>query len=122
MRKYLLLFLVTGMALGVAWSLAFVRPRADHGQTKPGYGFAAVPGERGGWDLTGPFQVVPGWPKVMSQLPGPEKWEWGAVEGIFAESANRVFIAQRGELPALTRPAGANPDFLVGKPVYAAWK
>jgi hypothetical protein len=42
----------------------------------------------------------------MSQLPGHEKWGWGAVEGIFAESPNHIFIAQRGELPALTRPVG----------------
>ena len=90
----------------VACALLWIRPSVVHGQTKPGYGFAAVPGEKGGWDLTGPYQVVPGWPKPMSQLPGHEKWGWGAVEGIFAESTNRIFIAQCGELPALTRPLG----------------
>ncbi len=93
MHKNLPLFLTTGMALvaawGFAWVWAWVLPRPVQGQTKGGYGFAAVPGEKGGWDLTGPYQVVPGWPKPMSKF----------------------------------RPrAGANPDFLVGKPVYAAWK
>jgi len=29
-------------------------------QTQSGSGFAAVPGERGGWDLTGPYEVVHG--------------------------------------------------------------
>ena len=106
MRKTSLLFLTTATALVAACTLLWIRPGAVHGQTKPGYGFAAVPGEKGGWDLTGPYQVVPGWPKPMSQLPGHEKWGWGAVEGIFAESPNRIFIAQRGELPVLTRPAG----------------
>jgi len=43
-------------------------------------------------DLTGPYDVVADWPKPMSQLPGHEKWTWGAVEGIFAESPNRIFI------------------------------
>ena len=74
------------------------------GQAKPGAGFAAVPGAKGGEDVTGPYDVVMDWPKPMSQLPGHEKWGWGAVEGIFAESPDRIFIAQRGEEPVLTRP------------------
>ena len=45
--------------------------------------------------------------KPLSQLPGHDNWTWGAVEGIFAESPNRVFIAQRGELPA-AEAAAAN--------------
>jgi DNA-binding beta-propeller fold protein YncE len=66
--------------------------------------FAAVPGEKGGQDITGPYHVVPGWPKPLSQLPGHENWTWGAVQGIFAESPDRVFVLMRGELPALDRP------------------
>jgi hypothetical protein len=82
------------------------------GQARPGAGFAAVPGETGGWDLTGPYDVVKDWPKPLSQLPGHEKWTWGSVEGVFAESPNRVFIFQRGELPLLTRPQGKPvPEF-----------
>ncbi len=67
-------------------------------------GIAAVAGERGGQDPTGPYEVVADWPKPLSQLPGHEKWTWGAMQGIFAESPNRVFILQRGELPKLDRP------------------
>src|SRR4029450_1542154 len=67
-------------------------------------GFAAVAGERGGQDPTGPYEVVADWPKPMSQLPGHEKWTWGAMQGVFAESQDRVFILQRGELPQLARP------------------
>ena len=74
------------------------------GQMQPGAGFAAVPGEKGGEDITGPYDVVANWPKPLSQLPGHENWTWGAVEGIFAESPNRVFIAQRGEEPLVKRP------------------
>jgi hypothetical protein len=36
-------------------------------------GFAAVPGAVGSEDLTGPYEVVKGWPKDISTLPGNEK-------------------------------------------------
>src|SRR3990172_10275030 len=82
------------------------------GRGRRGAGFAAVPGEKGGQDLTGPYDVVANWPKPFSQLPGHENWTWGAVQGIFAESPNRVFIVQRGELPRLARPASRPvPEF-----------
>ena len=68
------------------------------------FGFAAVAGQRGGQDQTGPYEVVENWPKPLSQLKGHENWTWGAVQGIFAESPNRVFILMRGELPDLKRP------------------
>jgi NHL repeat len=61
--------------------------------------FAAVPGEVGGQDLFGPYDVVEGWPKGVETLPGHEKWTSGAAQGIFAESPNRVYLVARGELP-----------------------
>src|SRR5688500_4390141 len=64
----------------------------------------AVEAPKGGQDQTGPYTVAANWPKPLSQLPGHEKWTWGAVQGIFAESPNRVFILMRGELPLLDRP------------------
>jgi hypothetical protein len=33
-------------------------------------------------------------------------WTWGSVGAVFAESPDRIWIAQRGELPL---PAGAKP-------------
>src|SRR5881227_3894746 len=60
-------------------------------QTQPAPGFAAVPGEKGGWDITGPYEVVRDWPKPLSQLPGHEQWTWGATEAVFAESRMQVF-------------------------------
>jgi hypothetical protein len=66
--------------------------------------FAAVPGLVGGQDQTGPYEVVPDWPKPLAQLAGHDDWTWGAVQGVFAESPNRVFVLMRGELPALERP------------------
>lgn len=73
-------------------------------ETLPDQG-AAAQSPLGGQDQTGPYTVDPDWPRPLSQLPGHEGWTWGAVQGIFAESADRVFILQRGELPALSRPA-----------------
>ena len=67
-------------------------------------GYAAVAGQKGGQDHSGPYDVVPDWPKPLSQLAGHEKWTWGAVQGIFAESPNRVIVLMRGELPKLERP------------------
>ena len=64
-------------------------------------GFAAVPDAVGAMDVTGPYDVVEGWPKDISALPGNEKWTWGAGQGVFAESPNRVLFIQRGQLPVL---------------------
>src|SRR6266478_2697602 len=77
------------------------------GQSPQQPSFAAVPGEKGGQDIFGAYEVVPNWPKPISSLPGNEKWTWGAGQGVFAESPNRVFILQRGELPNIQRPKTA---------------
>lgn len=62
--------------------------------------------------VSGPYEVVDNWPKPLTSLPGHEKWTWGAVEGVFAENPNRVFVFERGELPALQRPKNsAIPEF-----------
>ena len=75
-----------------------------HGQARQDVRFAAVPSENGGQDIFGAYEIVPNWPKPISTLPGNEKWTWGAGQSVFAESPNRVFILQRGELPNMTRP------------------
>jgi peptidylamidoglycolate lyase len=67
-------------------------------------GFSAVPGQKGGQDMFGPYEVVKGWPKDISTLPGHEKWTWGAGQSIFAESPDRVYLLYRGELPNIPRP------------------
>ena len=59
--------------------------------------FAAAPlQEKGGDDMTGPYNVVEKWPGPLSVAkPG---YIWGSTGGIFAETPNRIFIANRGEL------------------------
>lgn len=52
--------------------------------------------EKGGDDRTGPYDVVPNWPQPLALAkPG---YIWGSTGGIFAETPNRIFIANRGEL------------------------
>ena len=91
-------------ALGVAIGFQLAGARESKAPAGPPASFAAVAGLKGGQDQTGPYDVVADWPKPLSQLPGHETWTWGAVQSIFAESPNRVFILMRGELPKLARP------------------
>src|SRR5487761_379160 len=73
-------------------------------QGKSEFSAAAIAGEKNTQDVWGPYEVVPDWPKPLTSLPGHEKWTYGAVESVFAESPNRVFILERGEEPAMKRP------------------
>ncbi len=70
----------------------------------PGEGFAAIPGLKGGQDISGPYEVVEGWPIDTSTVPGNEGWTMGAGEAIFPESPDRVFVLLRGEIPVMERP------------------
>ena len=130
--------LLTGVTLAFAAGCGGAgNPGAVEDQAAPTAGFAAVPAERGGVDITGPYEVVLDWPKPLSNLPGHENWTWGSGQGVFAESPDRVFMLQRGELPAIQRPArtsgdrarpllpgraGAVPQCLAGACVESAWR
>jgi NHL repeat len=66
--------------------------------------FAAVPGEKGGQDIFGAYNVDAAWPKDIATLPGHEEWTFGAGQSVFAESPDRIYVLQRGELPNIKRP------------------
>src|SRR5438105_8955345 len=66
---------------------------------------AAVPSEKGGQDIYGAYDSVAGWPKDLAARPGHEGWTFGAGQSVFAESPNRIFVLQRGELPNIKAPA-----------------
>jgi DNA-binding beta-propeller fold protein YncE len=51
--------------------------------------------EKGGENEFGPYAPVEGWPKWI----GVAGYAWGSHGGIFAETPNKIFIAQRGMLP-----------------------
>ena len=94
-------------------------------QSTPANGFAAVPGAIGSQDLTGPYEVAKGWPKDISTLPGNEKWTYGAGQGVFAESPNRVFMLFRGELPKMAPPRNTLLPQLgpsISFPVAGMWR
>jgi hypothetical protein len=67
--------------------------------------YAAVPGQNGGQDAFGAYDVQVGWPKDIADLPGHGDWTFGAGQSVFAESPDRVFYLQRGELPNIGTPA-----------------
>ena len=69
-----------------------------------GVTFTSIPSQVGGQDIFGPYEVVKGWPKDISTVPGNEKWTYGAGQAIFAESPNRIYALFRGELPNMKRP------------------
>jgi sugar lactone lactonase YvrE len=98
--------LVVGIAVlaGIAGFALALRMHPAEGANLPGAGFAAIPGEVGGQDIFGAYDVVKGWPKDLSTLPGHEKWTWSAAEGVYAENPNRVFYVNLGELPNIKRP------------------
>jgi sugar lactone lactonase YvrE len=49
---------------------------------------------KGGEEETGPYEVVSNWPRPFVR----QGYMMGSIAGVFAESANRVFIAMRGEV------------------------
>ena len=51
--------------------------------------------EKGGEEISGPYEVVIGWPRPLHD----DGWSWGSTAGIWAETPDRVFVLQRGELP-----------------------
>jgi hypothetical protein len=65
--------------------------------------------ERGGQEEFGPYELVENWPQPLpDEADGVkhEGWTWGSVGAVYAETPDRIWIAQRGELPL---PAGAKP-------------
>src|SRR5688572_9189979 len=65
---------------------------------------ATAKGEKGGSHETGPYDVVRNWPQPLH----PD-WTWGRTGGVWAETPDRVYIVQTGEIPVKTRGAQGNP-------------
>ena len=79
------------------------------GANAPAAPATAVAQEKGGQEETGPYELVPDWPKPLADAADGVKhegWTWGSVGAVYAETPDRIWIAQRGELPL---PPGANP-------------
>jgi hypothetical protein len=65
--------------------------------------------QKGGEGEFGGYEVVMNWPKP---LPGPENvgWTWGSTGGVYAESPDRIWIAQRGQLPLPVAPQASGSE------------
>ena len=104
------LALVVGLAAGIPLggrlmpASSSTPPAALAAGAGTGAAASAVPAAIGAEDVSGPYEVVEGWPQDLSTLPGHEKWTYGGARGIFAESPNRVFLLGGGELPKIPRP------------------
>ena len=62
---------------------------------------------RGGFDISGPYEVDPNWPKKTWPAKG---YIWGSQSGVYPESADKVFLSSRGEIE-LPKDARIGPDF-----------
>ena len=78
-------------ALVVASLVIFVNRNQSNNNIDTLY-FSAVPGQKGGQDQFGPYEVVDGWPQDIAELPGNEAWTYGAGQSVFAESPDRIFF------------------------------
>jgi hypothetical protein len=85
--------------------LSVVEGQQRSASTSSGTGFAAVPGLKGGQDVFGPYDPVQNWPRPPAESRAELKgWTWSQATDVFAETQDRVIIAQKGWLPEL--PAG----------------
>ena len=101
----IVLALAVGLAAGIPLGGRLMTPPAEARRQRrrvPRSAPCRVPLARE--DISGPYEVVEGWPKDLSTLPGHEKWTYGGARGIFAESPNRVYLLGGGELPNIPRP------------------
>ena len=58
--------------------------------------------ERGGQGEFGPYEPVPNWPQPLADRADGvthDGWTWGSTAAVYAETPDRIWIAQRGELP-----------------------
>src|SRR5690606_6619662 len=55
----------------------------------------------------GPYRIVENWPRPLPDTRhSHDGWTWGSMGSVYAETPDRIWIAQRGELPL---PEGAMP-------------
>jgi hypothetical protein len=107
-RKWSFIFVLTAM---VAVSVGFAACSAPASAPEAASASAAPapPQEKGGQDEFGPYEPVANWPQPLPDGPDGVKhdgWTWGSVGAVYAETPDRIWIAQRGELPL---PKGAKP-------------
>ena len=103
----LIVLLVVG---GVLASAALISRSAPNLSAATGQAVAVkATQEIGGQEEWGPYEVVSPFPQPLPDGPDGVKhdgWTWGSVGAVYAETPDRIWIAQRGELPL---PPGSKP-------------
>jgi hypothetical protein len=96
------LFQISALAVIVSASVAYVGCSAPASNPETATAAAPAAAERGGQDEFGPYEPVANWPKPLADGSDGVKhdgWTWGSVGAVYAETPDRIWIAQRGELP-----------------------
>ena len=70
------------------------------------FNYSSVEG-KGGEEISGPYEVVPDWPKPLHS-----DWAMGRVAGVYAESPDRIYVATTGELPAHLYERAWGPQYI----------
>jgi sugar lactone lactonase YvrE len=78
---------------------------------------ATPPQEKGGEEEFGPYEPVENWPQPLVDHEG---WTWGSTAGVYAETPDRIWIVQRGELPLPADAAPFTPYGMLNPPRVAA--
>jgi hypothetical protein len=96
------------LGAGLVAALVFIGCGSTAPNEAPAAGSATTE-QQGGQEEFGPYEIVENWPQPLAD--GPDGvthagWTWGSVGAIYAETPDRIWIAQRGELPL---PAGTAP-------------
>jgi hypothetical protein len=98
------------VAVAASLGLAACSAPANAPEAAAASGPAAAPAQEvGGQEEFGPYEPVANWPQPLPDGPDGVKhegWTWGSIGAIWAETPDRIWIAQRGELPL---PKGAKP-------------
>ena len=100
MRNPIAILLTGLLGLAAGYMLNGPRVSAQGGHTS----IAAIPNQKGGQDVFGSYEVVQDWPKDLATIPGHEGWTFGAGSSVFAESPDRIYAVEHGELPNIKRP------------------
>src|ERR1019366_8019550 len=91
---------VVVMSLAVVGAISLLRGSGSRLTAQKTGGQGVAPANPSDELVDGPYRVDPTWPKPLSTRGPDEKgWTWGAVQGVFAQNPNRIFVAMRGELP-----------------------
>jgi hypothetical protein len=102
--------MLLALELAAAVALVGCGTPSNNPETVSAAAASAPPQERGGQEEFGPYEVVATWPQppadIGDGITHATGWTWGSNGAIYAETPDRIWVAQRGELPL---PPGAKP-------------